>query len=125
MTRQKQRKQPILTDDKNIFNYCFQPIQRFQTNFKVDGMKNVMAQQKQRKELISTDDKIIFTYCVQPIKRLQPNFNNDDIRNFKYTKHNRDNARIRILSFIPHRQRIQLYFMYHASKQPNKQTQPE
>ena len=28
MAQQKQRKQLILTDDKNIFTYGFQPIQR-------------------------------------------------------------------------------------------------
>ena len=33
MTQQKQRKQPILIDGKNIFTYCFQPIQPLQPNF--------------------------------------------------------------------------------------------
>ena len=40
MAQQKQRKQLILTDDKNIFTYCFQPIQRLQPNFKTDGIRN-------------------------------------------------------------------------------------
>ena len=42
MAQQKQRKQLILTDDKNIFTYCFQPIQRLQANFKTDGIRNFM-----------------------------------------------------------------------------------
>ena len=57
MAQQKQRKQLILTDDKNIFTYCFQPIQRLQPNFTTDGIRNFMAQQKQRKQLLLTDDK--------------------------------------------------------------------
>ena len=40
MAQQKQRKQLILTDDKNIFTYCFQPIQRSQPNFKNTGTRN-------------------------------------------------------------------------------------
>ena len=67
MAQQKQRKQLILTDDNNIFTYCFQSIQRLQPNFKTDGIRNFMAQQKQRKQLILTNDKNIFTYCFQPI----------------------------------------------------------
>ena len=39
MTQQKQRKQLILTDNKNIFTYCFQPIQCLQPNFKTDGIR--------------------------------------------------------------------------------------
>ena len=42
MTQQKQRKQPILTDGKDIFTYCFQPIQRIQHNFTTDGIRNFM-----------------------------------------------------------------------------------
>ena len=60
MAQQKKRKQLILTDDKNIFTYCFQPIQRLQPNFNIDGIRNFMAQQKQPKQLILTDDKNIF-----------------------------------------------------------------
>ena len=55
MTQQKQRKQPILIDGKNIFTYCFQPIQRLQPNFTTDGIKNFMTQQKQRKQLNLTN----------------------------------------------------------------------
>ena len=65
-----------------------------------------MAQQKQRKQLILTDDKNIFTYCFQPIQRLQPNIKTDGTKNFMYTKHNGDNAKLRIFSFIMQRQGI-------------------
>ena len=70
-----------------------------------------MAQQKQRKQLILTDDKNIFTYCFQQIQRLQPNFKTDCKRNFMHTKHNGDNAKLRIFSLIPQRQCIQPNFM--------------
>ena len=82
-----------------------------------------MEKQKQRKQLILTNDKNIFTYCFQPIQRLQPNFITDDIRNFMYTKHNGGNAKLRIFSFIPQRQRTQPNFMnhtYQTTKQTNK-----
>ena len=65
MAQQKQRKQPILIDGKNIFTYCFQPIQRLQPSFTNDGIRNFMAQQKQRKQLHLTDDKNIFADCFQ------------------------------------------------------------
>ena len=42
MAQQKQLKQLILTDDKNIFTCCFQPIQRLQPNFKTEGIENFM-----------------------------------------------------------------------------------
>ena len=100
MAQQKQRKQPILIDGKNICTYCFQPIQRLQPNFTTDGIRNFMAQQKQRKQLHLTDDKNIFTYCFQSLQRLQPNSKTYAIRNFMYTKHNGDNPKLRIFSFI-------------------------
>ena len=62
MAQQKQRKQLILTDNKNISTYHFQPIQHLQPNFITDGIRIFMAQQKQRKQLILTDNKIISTY---------------------------------------------------------------
>ena len=55
MTRQKQRKQLILTDfSKNSFTYCFQPIQRLQPKFMADGIRNFMVRQKQLKQPILT-----------------------------------------------------------------------
>ena len=87
-----------------------------------DGIRNFMAQQKQRKQLILTDERNIFTYCFQLIQCLQPNFKTDGIRNFMYAKHNGDNAKLRIFSFIPQRQRIQPNFMnctYQTTKRTN------
>ena len=63
MVQQKQRKKPILINGKNIFTYCFQPIQRIQPNFTTDGIGNFMAQQKQRKQPSLIDGKNIFTHC--------------------------------------------------------------
>ena len=83
-----------------------------------------MAQQKERKQLILTDDKNIFTYCFLPMQRLQPNFKTNGIRKFMYTKYNGDNAKLRIFSFIPQRQRIQPNFVNHTY-QTTKQTQLE
>ena len=42
MAQQKQRKQLLLNDGKNIFTYCFQPIQRLQPNFKTYAIRNFM-----------------------------------------------------------------------------------
>ena len=61
MAQQKQRKQPILTNNLNISTYHFQPIQRLQPYFITDGIRIFMAQQKQGKQLILTDNKIIST----------------------------------------------------------------
>ena len=75
-----------------------------------------MAQQKQRKQLILTDNKNISTYLFQSTQRLQPDFMTDGIRNFMYTKHNGDNAKLIIFSFIPQLQRIQPNFMNDSIK---------
>ena len=61
IAQQKQHKQPILINGKNIFTYCSQPIQRLQPNFTTDGIRNFMAKQKQRKQPILVDGKNIFT----------------------------------------------------------------
>ena len=42
MTKQKQHKQLILTDNKNISTYRFQSIQRLGPNFMTDGIRNFM-----------------------------------------------------------------------------------
>ena len=52
MAQQKQRKQTILIDGRNIFTHCFQSIQRLQPNFTTGGIRNFMAQQEQRKQPI-------------------------------------------------------------------------
>ena len=114
MAQQKQRKQPILIDGKNIFTYCFQPIQSLQPNFTTDGIRNFMAQQKQRKQRILIDGKNIFTHCFQSIQRLQPNSKTYAIRNLIYTKYNGDNPKLRIISFIPQQRRIQPNFINHT-----------
>ena len=62
MAQKKQRKQLILTNDKNIFSYCFHGNSLLQpnfTDFTVDGIRNIMAQLKQRKKLILPDSKNI------------------------------------------------------------------
>ena len=75
-----------------------------------------MAQQKQRKQFILTEDKNTFTYCFQPIQRLQLNFKTDGIKNFMYTMHNKNNAKLRIFSFILQRQRIQPNITNHTNQ---------
>ena len=120
MAQEKQCKQPILIDGKNIFTYCFQSIQRLQPNFTTDGIKNVMVQQKQRKQLLLTDDKNIYTYCFQSMQRLQPNSKTYAIRNFMYTKHNGDNPKLRIFSFIPQRRPMQPNFINHTYQTKNQ-----
>ena len=79
-----------------------------------------MAQQKQRKQPIWIDGKNIFTYCFQSIQRLQPNSKTYAIRNFMYTKHNGDNPKLRIISFIPQQWRIQANFMNHTFQTTNQ-----
>ena len=80
-----------------------------------------MALQKQRKQLILTDDKNISAFCFQPMQRLQPNSITDGIRNFMYTKHNVDNAKLRIffhtaMTTYP----TQFCESYIPNSQPNK-----
>ena len=42
IAQQKQRKQPILIDGKNISTYCFQPIQRLKPNFTIYATRSFM-----------------------------------------------------------------------------------
>ena len=42
IAQQKQRKQLILSDRKNILNYHFQPIQRLQPKFITDSIRKFM-----------------------------------------------------------------------------------
>ena len=81
-----------------------------------------MVQQKQRKQLILNDDKNIFTYYFQAIRHLEPNFKTDGIRNFMHTKHNGDNAKLRIFSFISQRQVYNPILWATHIKQSNKRT---
>ena len=79
-----------------------------------------MEQKKERKKPILIDGKKIFTHCFQSIQRLQPNSKTYAIRNFMYTKHNGDNPKLRIFSFIPQRRRIQPSFMNHTYQTTNQ-----
>ena len=81
MTQQKQRKQLILTDNKNISTYRFQSIQRLQPNFMTDDIRNFMY-------TIRNGDNTklrIFSFIPQR-QRKQPNFMNDSIRTFIHTR---------------------------------------
>ena len=81
MAQHKQCKQLILTDNKNIFTYCFQPIQRLQPNFKTDGIRNFMyTKHKEDNEKLQ-----IFSFKPQR-QHIQLNFMNDSIRTFIHTK---------------------------------------
>ena len=79
-----------------------------------------MEQKKERKKPILIDGKKIFTHCFQSIQRLQPNSKTYAIRNFMYTKHNRDNPKLRIFSFISEQRRIQANFMNHTYQTRNQ-----
>ena len=71
MAQQKQRKQPILINGKNIFTYCFQSIQRWQPNSKTYAIRNFMYTKHNR-----DNPKLrIFSFIPQR-RRLQPNFMN-------------------------------------------------
>ena len=79
MVRQKQRKQPILTDfSKNSFTYRFQPIQRLQPKFMADGMRNFMDTKHKKAKLK------IFSVIPQQ-QHMQPNFMTDN-RNYRTTE---------------------------------------
>ena len=71
MTQQKQRKQLLLTDDKNIFTYCFQSIQRLQPNSKTYAIRNF----KYTKHNGGNPKSRIFSFIPQR-RRIQPNFMN-------------------------------------------------
>ena len=107
---QKHRKQLILTDSKNILTERFQPIQRLQANFITDGIRNFMTQQKQRKQLLLTDGNIF-------LLTVSNQYNACDLM---YTKHNVDNAKLKIFSFILQRQRIQPNFTNHTYQTINQ-----
>ena len=71
MAQQKQRKQLLLTDDKNVFTYCFQSIQRLQANSKTYAIRNVMYTKDNGDNLKLR----IFSFIPQQ-RRIQPNFIN-------------------------------------------------
>ena len=89
MAQQKQRKQLILTDGKNIL------LTLSNRYNKSHGATETMQTTHfyRRKE---------YFYLLFPINAtLTPNYKTDGIRSLKYTKRNGDNAILRIFSFIP------------------------
>ena len=71
MAQQKQRKQPVLIDDKNIFTHCFQSIQRVQPNSKTYAVRNFMHTNHN-----GDNPKLrIFSFLPEQ-RRIQPNFMN-------------------------------------------------
>ena len=72
MAQQKQPKQPILIDGKNIFTYCFQPIQRLLPDFMTHAIRNNFMYTKYNGD----NPKLrIFSFIPQR-RRIQPNFMN-------------------------------------------------
>ena len=84
MPQQKQLKQPILTDNKNIFTYRFQPIQRLQPEFYDWWHKKFHVYQSQRIQR-KIKKLRIFSFISQR-QRIQPNFMKESIRIFIHTK---------------------------------------
>ena len=83
IAQQKQRKQIILTDDKNIFTNCFQPIQRLQPNLKIDDIRNFICTKRN-----GDNEKLrIFSFLPQR-QRTQHNFMN---HTYQTNKHNPNN----------------------------------
>ena len=74
MTQQKQRKQLILTDNKNISSYRFQPAQRLPPNFMTAGIRNFMYPKHNAKFRIF--------YFILQWQRIQPNFMTHSIKTF-------------------------------------------
>ena len=87
MAQQKQLKQLLLTDDKNIFTYCFQSIQRLQLNFNTYGIRNFMHTKH-------SGDKAklrIFSFILQR-QSIQPNFMNQKYQIKKNNPNNQNNS---------------------------------
>ena len=81
MAQKKQRKQLILTDNKNIFTYRFQPMQRLKSNFMTDGIRNFMYTKHNGDKA-----KLRIFFLIPQRQRIQPNFMNDSIRTFIHIK---------------------------------------
>ena len=79
--QQKQRKQLILSDRKNILNYHFQPIQRLQPKCMTNSIRKFMYIKHS-----GDDTKLrIFSFIAQR-QHVQPNFMTDNIRTFINTE---------------------------------------
>ena len=87
MAQQKQLKQLLLTNDKNIFTYCFQSIQCLQLNFNTYGIRNFMYTKHNgdKKKLR------IFSFILQQ-QSIQPNFMNQTYQTNKHNPNNRNNG---------------------------------
>ena len=81
MAQQKQPKQLILTDNKNISTYRFQSIQLLQPNFMTDGIRSFMY----TKDNGDNGKLRIFSFIPQR-QRIQPNVMNDSLKIFIHTK---------------------------------------
>ena len=81
MVQQKQRKQVILTDGKNIICYCFQQIQCLKRNFKIAGIWNFTY----TKHYAGNAKLLIFSFMPQ-WQRIKPDF-----MNHKYQATNQTN----------------------------------
>ena len=68
------------TDEKNIFTYCFRPMQRLQPYFKTDSMRNFMYTKHNR----GNTKLRIFSFIPQR-QRIQPNFMNHKYQTTKQT----------------------------------------
>lgn len=64
--QQKQRKQLVLNENKNIFAECLQTIKSLKPAFMTDSIRNFVVRQIQRNQLILTNSKDIFTYRFHP-----------------------------------------------------------
>ena len=77
IAQQKQLKQLILTDRKNIFTDRFQPIQRLQPKFMTDSIRKFMYIKNS-----GDNAKLRISSFIPQRKRIQPNFMHDSIRTF-------------------------------------------
>ena len=75
MAQQKQRKQLILSNNKNISTCHFQSMQRLKVNFMIAGIRSLMY----TKHNADKTKLRIFSFIPQR-QRKQPNFMNDIVR---------------------------------------------
>ena len=81
IVQQKQLKQLILVDNKNIFTYRFQPIQHLKLDSMTDDIRNFIYTKHKG------DYAELRIFFFMPHRQLkQPNFINDSIRIFIHTK---------------------------------------
>ena len=81
VAQEKQRKQPILTDTKNIFTYRFQPLQRLQPSFMTDDRRTSVHTK------YNIDNLKVRIFSVIPQRqRIQPKFMTNSMRSFIHIK---------------------------------------